>query len=138
MVLVVCWCDAGTVLAWYWYCAGQVLVLCWPGTVTVLAWYWCAVLSWYWSSASLILVLSWAWYWSCAGLVLVLCCPCTGPVLAYGRIIKTLVKLQYSAPCISSYNMKATMCQQCCKSGSPKNIYIHCWEVVCVITKGTL
>ena len=36
------------------------------------------------------------------------------------RIIKTLVKLQCSAPCISSYNMKATMCQQCCKSGSSK------------------
>ena len=39
-----------------------------------------------------------------------------------GRIIKTLVKLQCSAPCIYiySYNMKATMCQQCCKSGSYK------------------
>ena len=37
-----------------------------------------------------------------------------------GRIIKTLVKLQCSTPCISSYNMKATMCQQCCKSGSSK------------------
>ena len=37
-----------------------------------------------------------------------------------GRIIKTLVKLQCSASCISSYNMKATMCQQCCKSGSSK------------------
>ena len=37
-----------------------------------------------------------------------------------GRIIKTLVKLQCSAPCISSYNMKATTCQQCCKSGSSK------------------
>ena len=31
-----------------------------------------------------------------------------------------LVKLQCSVPCISSYNMKATMCQQCCKSGSSK------------------
>ena len=39
---------------------------------------------------------------------------------ARGRIIKTLVKLQCSAPCVSSYNMKATMCQQCCKSGSSK------------------
>ena len=39
---------------------------------------------------------------------------------AGGQIIKTLVKLQCSAPCISSYNMKATMCQQCCKSGSSK------------------
>ena len=38
----------------------------------------------------------------------------------WGRIIKTLIKLQYSAPCISSYNMKATLCQQCCKSGSSK------------------
>ena len=38
----------------------------------------------------------------------------------WGRIIKTLVKLQYSAPSISSYNMKATICQQCCKSGSSK------------------
>ena len=38
----------------------------------------------------------------------------------FGRIIKTLVKLQCSAPCISSYNMKATMCQQCCKSRSSK------------------
>ena len=37
-----------------------------------------------------------------------------------GRIIKTLVKLQCLAHCISSYNMKATMCQQCCKSGSSK------------------
>ena len=42
------------------------------------------------------------------------------PSMSRGRIIKTLVKLQYSAPCISSYNMKATMCQQCCKSGSSK------------------
>ena len=33
---------------------------------------------------------------------------------------KTLVKLQCSAPCISSYNMKATMYQQLCKSGSSK------------------
>ena len=37
-----------------------------------------------------------------------------------GRIIETVVKLQCSAPCISSYNMKATMCQQCCKLGSSK------------------
>ena len=37
-----------------------------------------------------------------------------------GRIIKTIVKLQCSVPCISSYNMKARMCQQCCKSGSSK------------------
>ena len=37
-----------------------------------------------------------------------------------GRIIKMLVKLQCSASCISIYNMKATMCQQCCKSGSSK------------------
>ena len=37
-----------------------------------------------------------------------------------GQIFKTLVKLQCSAPCISSYNIKATMCQQCCKSGSSK------------------
>ena len=37
-----------------------------------------------------------------------------------GRIIKTLVKLQCSAPCSSRYNMKATMCQQCCKPGSSK------------------
>ena len=39
---------------------------------------------------------------------------------SWGRIIKTLVKLQCSVPCISSYNMKATMCQQRCKSGSSK------------------
>ena len=38
----------------------------------------------------------------------------------WGGIIKTLVKLQCSEPCISSYNMKATMFQQCCKSGSSK------------------
>ena len=38
----------------------------------------------------------------------------------WGQIIKTLVKLQCSAHCISSYNMKATMCQQCCKSESSK------------------
>ena len=37
-----------------------------------------------------------------------------------GWIIKTLLKLQCSAPCIFSYNMKATMCQQCCKPGSYK------------------
>ena len=41
-------------------------------------------------------------------------------IQARGRIIKMLVKLQCSAPCISSYNMKAAMCQQCCKSGSSK------------------
>ena len=45
-------------------------------------------------------------------------------LLTRGRIIKTLVKLQCWAPCISSYNMKATMCQQCCKSGSSNIIYI--------------
>ena len=48
-----------------------------------------------------------------------------GLLLCYGLIIKTLVKLECSAPCSSSYKMKATMCQQYCKSG-------------CVITKGTL
>ena len=37
-----------------------------------------------------------------------------------GPIIKSLVKLQCSTPCISSYNMKATMCPQYCKSGSSK------------------
>ena len=47
------------------------------------------------------------------------CTALTANSLKYsGRIIKTLVKLQCSTPCISSYNMKATMCQQCCKSGS--------------------
>ena len=38
----------------------------------------------------------------------------------WGQIIKTLVKLLCSAPYISSYNIKATKCQQCCKSGSFK------------------
>ena len=64
----------------------------------------------------------WAWYvWGKRSWYVphrrMIWCPV---VTTWGRIIKTLVKLQCSAPCISSYNMKATMCQQCCKSGSYK------------------